>query len=216
MGTPNDCPPWADPERPCACLACQRDGQHAPWCAVHEEPPARCDCPQLRGTEATRPIPIYRATVTSGRVRIAGSTNLPDGETVELVPVAEVLAQGAGLAAEQREHLTRALEQALGGLDGDEFVGQYLATVRGRSVMPIYEAKAAGGSFQIDATSGDEELECGLLVSLADVLAHGGDYLDALERTELHESLKEGFAEAERGETVDAHEFLRELRDRHK
>jgi hypothetical protein len=24
--------------RVCQCAACERDGQHAPWCAVHEEP----------------------------------------------------------------------------------------------------------------------------------------------------------------------------------
>lgn len=32
----------------CNCAACERDGQHEPECAAHEEPPAECDCGLLQ------------------------------------------------------------------------------------------------------------------------------------------------------------------------
>jgi hypothetical protein len=33
--------------QPCSCDACERDGQHAPACGVHEEPIEECDCPTV-------------------------------------------------------------------------------------------------------------------------------------------------------------------------
>jgi hypothetical protein len=50
------------------------------------------------------------------------------------------------------------------------------------------------------------------LVPLDEVLARGGDWLGDEERAELHKSLEESEAQAERGETVDARAFLEELR----
>lgn len=33
--------------RDCACVACERDGQHAPHCAVHgDDDTNACDCPR--------------------------------------------------------------------------------------------------------------------------------------------------------------------------
>jgi hypothetical protein len=40
-GTPDD----ERLARVCECPVCERDGPHEPMCAVHEEPPATCDCP---------------------------------------------------------------------------------------------------------------------------------------------------------------------------
>ena len=50
------------------------------------------------------------------------------------------------------------------------------------------------------------------LVSTDDVLSNGGDLLDAEERAELARELAAADAEVERGELVDAADFLAELR----
>jgi hypothetical protein len=35
--------------KPCSCDVCERDGkQHEPACAVHEEPPGKCDCEERK------------------------------------------------------------------------------------------------------------------------------------------------------------------------
>jgi len=52
------------------------------------------------------------------------------------------------------------------------------------------------------------------LVPLDEVLASGGDYLDAEERERLHDSIERGVAEVEAGRTVDAKLVLDELRAR--
>lgn len=52
------------------------------------------------------------------------------------------------------------------------------------------------------------------LVPLDDVLAGGGDYLDAEERERLHASIDRGLAEARAGRTTDAGEVIAELRAR--
>jgi len=50
------------------------------------------------------------------------------------------------------------------------------------------------------------------LVSTDDVLSNGGDLLDAEERAELARELAAADAEVERGEVIDAADFLAELR----
>ena len=52
------------------------------------------------------------------------------------------------------------------------------------------------------------------LVPLDEVLASGGDYLDAEDRERLHDSIERGVAEVEAGRTVDAKLVLDELRAR--
>ena len=56
-----------------------------------------------------------------------------------------------------------------------------------------------------------EEIE---LVPLEEVLANGGDYLDAEERERLHRSIERGVADVEAGRTVDARQVIEELRAR--
>jgi hypothetical protein len=36
----------------CSCAACQRDGQHEPDCAVHDEPIRGCTCGRTEQSEA--------------------------------------------------------------------------------------------------------------------------------------------------------------------
>jgi hypothetical protein len=50
------------------------------------------------------------------------------------------------------------------------------------------------------------------LVPLDEVLARGGDWLGDEERAELHKSLEAAADDAEAGRSVDAYEFLAELR----
>lgn len=52
------------------------------------------------------------------------------------------------------------------------------------------------------------------LVPLDDVLANGGDYLDAEERERLHAALERGMADVRAGRTTDAEEVIAKLRAR--
>ena len=54
-----------------------------------------------------------KARVENGRLKLDEPTDLPDGQTVELVPVAEVLALGGdNLDDEERAALHQALDEA--------------------------------------------------------------------------------------------------------
>jgi hypothetical protein len=50
------------------------------------------------------------------------------------------------------------------------------------------------------------------LVRLDEVLADGGDWLDAEERERLHQALREGVRQMRAGETIDAAAALADLR----
>jgi hypothetical protein len=60
-----------------------------------------------------------------------------------------------------------------------------------------------------DLPDGDVEL-----VPVDEVLARGGDYLDAEYRAALHRSIEEGVEDFERGDVEDAFEFLERLKAR--
>jgi len=54
-----------------------------------------------------------KARVENGRIKLDEPTDLPDGQTVELVPIAEVLALGGDhLDDEERAALHQALDEA--------------------------------------------------------------------------------------------------------
>jgi hypothetical protein len=76
------------------------------------------------------------------------------------------------------------------------------------------KAHVKGGRLLLDEPTdlpNGEEVE---LVPLDEVLAGGGDYLDAEERERLHAALDRGIAEARVGRTTDAEEVIAELRAR--
>jgi hypothetical protein len=52
------------------------------------------------------------------------------------------------------------------------------------------------------------------LVTVDDVLANGGDYLDDEERQRLHRSLERGLADVEAGRTVSGRQVIDDLRAR--
>jgi hypothetical protein len=76
------------------------------------------------------------------------------------------------------------------------------------------KAHVKGGRLLLDEPTdlpNGEEVE---LVPLDEVLAGGGDYLDAEEREHLHASIDRGIADARAGRTTDAGEVIAKLRAR--
>jgi hypothetical protein len=64
-----------------------------------------------------------KARVENGRIKLDEPTDLPDGQTVELVPIAEVLALGGdNLDDEERAALHEALDEAEGDIAGGRTV----------------------------------------------------------------------------------------------
>jgi hypothetical protein len=68
------------------------------------------------------------------------------------------------------------------------------------------------GRLKLDEPTSLPEGEVIELVPVYEVLARGGDMLDDEERAALHKSIEEGVEDNEKGNTVDAFEFLATLR----
>ena len=81
-------------------------------------------------------------------------------------------------------------------------------------VMHPLRARVQNGRIVLDEPTELPEGEVVELVPLDDVLAAGGDYLDAEDRERLHASIDRGLADVEAGRTVDAGEVISELRAR--
>ncbi len=78
--------------------------------------------------------------------------------------------------------------------------------------MRALKAHVRSGRLVLDEPTELPEGEVVELVPLDEVLASGGDYLDAEERERLHASLREGIRQMKAGQTVDAAVALAELR----
>lgn len=78
--------------------------------------------------------------------------------------------------------------------------------------MQPLRAHVKNGRLVLDEPTDLPEGEVVELMPVDDVLANGGDYLDAQERERLHESLREGIRQMKAGETIDAAEALAALR----
>lgn len=87
-------------------------------------------------------------------------------------------------------------------------IGKMMGTMR------ALKAHVKGGRLLLDEPTdlpNGEEVE---LVPLDEVLASGGDYLDAEERERLHASIDRGVEDARAGRTTDAAEVMAKLRVR--
>lgn len=78
-------------------------------------------------------------------------------------------------------------------------------------VQPV-KARVRNGRLVLDEPTELPEGQEVELVPLDEVLASGGDYLDAEERAALHAELEVSIAEANAGKLVDANIVLAELR----
>lgn len=78
--------------------------------------------------------------------------------------------------------------------------------------MPTLKAHVHHGRLVLDEPTDLRDGEVVELVALEDVLANGGDHLDAEERARLHEALRESIAQMKSGDTVDAADALAQLR----
>jgi hypothetical protein len=80
--------------------------------------------------------------------------------------------------------------------------------------MRLLEAHVLNGRLVLDEPTELPEGEVVELVPLDEVLARGGDYLDAEERERLHQSIERGLEDVRAGRTADARQVLEELRAR--
>jgi len=78
--------------------------------------------------------------------------------------------------------------------------------------MQPMRAHVHNGRLVLDEPTDLPEGEIVELVPLDEVLARGGDYLDADERAELHRDLATSIAEADAGHLIDADDVLADLR----
>ena len=78
--------------------------------------------------------------------------------------------------------------------------------------MKALKARVRGGRPVLDEPTELPEGEEVELVPLDEVLASGGDCLDAADRRAMHESLRESIRQMKAGETVDAAVALADLR----
>jgi hypothetical protein len=78
--------------------------------------------------------------------------------------------------------------------------------------MPTLKARVHHGRLVLDEPTDLPEGETVELVRIDEVLAGGGDYLDAEERAALHRELETSVAEAKAGHLVDADAVIAELR----
>ena len=76
------------------------------------------------------------------------------------------------------------------------------------------KARVKGGRLVLDEPTELPEGEVVELVPLDEVLANGGDDLDAEERERLHRSIERGLEDARSGRLTDAREVLARLRAR--
>ena len=81
-----------------------------------------------------------------------------------------------------------------------------------KSTMRALKAHVKDGRLLLDEPTDLPNGEVVELVPLDEVLASGGDYLDAEERQRLHASLSEGIREMKAGQSVDVAAALAELR----
>jgi len=82
------------------------------------------------------------------------------------------------------------------------------------STMRALKAHVRGGRLLLDEPTDLPNGEVVELVPLDEVLASGGDYLDAEERERLHASIDRGLADVHAGRTTDARQVMDELRAR--
>ncbi len=80
--------------------------------------------------------------------------------------------------------------------------------------MRPLRAKVHKGRLVLDEPTDLSEGEVVELVPVDDVLAGGGDCLDAEERERLHQAIDRGLEDARAGRTVDVETVLEELRAR--
>jgi hypothetical protein len=80
--------------------------------------------------------------------------------------------------------------------------------------MQALKAHVHNGRLVLDEPTDLPEGEVVELISLDEVLATGGDYLDDEERERLHESIERGFEDVKAGRTVGAGQVIAELRAR--
>ena len=78
--------------------------------------------------------------------------------------------------------------------------------------MRYFTARVHNGRLTLDEPTDLADGTLLELVSTDDVLNNGGDLLDAEERAELARELAAADAEVERGELIDAADFIAELR----
>jgi hypothetical protein len=81
------------------------------------------------------------------------------------------------------------------------------------TMQPV-KARVKNGRLVLDEPTDRPEGEEVDLVPVEEVLARGGDFLDDDARAALHRSIEESFEDFERGDTVDAFEFLARLKAR--
>jgi len=82
------------------------------------------------------------------------------------------------------------------------------------SIMKALKAHVRGGRLVLDEPTDLPNGEVVELVPLDEVLASGGDYLDAGERERLHASIDRGLDDVHAGRTTDARQVMAELRAR--
>jgi len=80
--------------------------------------------------------------------------------------------------------------------------------------MTALKAHVLGGRLVLDEPTDLPNGAVVELVPLDEVLANGGDYLDAEDRERLHASIDRGIADAHAGRTTDARQVMAELRAR--
>ncbi len=78
--------------------------------------------------------------------------------------------------------------------------------------MHALKAQVKNGRLVLDEPTDLPEGEVVELVPVDEVLANGGDYLDAEERERLHDSLRESIEQMKGGQLTEAAEALAELR----
>jgi hypothetical protein len=80
--------------------------------------------------------------------------------------------------------------------------------------MPPLKAQVHNGRLVLDEPTDLPEGEVVELVPLDEVLANGGDYLDAEERERLHQSIERGLEDGRAGRTSPASKVIEKLRAR--
>lgn len=80
--------------------------------------------------------------------------------------------------------------------------------------MQALKARVENGRLKLDEPTDFPEGKVVELVPLEEVVVHGSDDLDDEERAELHAAIREGFEDAKAGSTIDAKQWIAELRSR--
>lgn len=80
--------------------------------------------------------------------------------------------------------------------------------------MQSLRARVHNGRLVLDEPTSLPEGEVVELVRMDDVLASGGDYLDAEDRAKLHQSIARGLEDVRAGRTTEAAAVMEKLRAR--